>query len=297
MRILLVTNLSNHHKFWAYEMFSKFNVVGIMHPNAKPNRKKLFKELKNNGFVFTILKVLSFFYHKYSKHSFSKKLEVGQNYFFSESIKNYNKIPKKIIINVGSVNDSKSIEIAKELQPDIICFLGGDIAKNKFLSVAKLATLNYHSGLSPFHNGSGTTFTAVSEGRPNFCGGTLMLMNERIDGGKILAHYLTPIQIDDTASSLFFKGIKGAAELYYETINFIIKTNKIPKGIKQERSVRYCKTSDWTIYQDIKLMRNETKSLMKKYIREKEALYFYDDTYSYPPYLLTLSKILKKNVK
>lgn len=296
MRILLVTNKSNHHKYWSYELFSKFEVVGICHPHSKPNRNRLIKELKATGFLFSILKLLSSIYHKFSRNSFTKKMAEYQNSFFSESAKLYDSIPEKIIYDVDDINSEKSIQIAKDLDPDIICFLGGGIAKKKFISVANVVTLNYHSGISPFYNGSGTTFSAVADSRPNFCGGTLMTMNERIDGGGILAHYLTPIEEDDDSSKLFMKGIIGAVKLYSDILEYIIKTNSKPKGFEQKRTFRYCKSSDWTIYQDIKLRVFEKSKKMKIYAREEKKILFLDmeNDSNETPYFETLTEILKK---
>lgn len=296
MRILLVTNTSNHHKYWAYELYKKYNVVGVCNPNSKPNRKILKRDLIKNGFIFQILKLLSLIYHKFLKKSFSKKLNNNQETFFSEASELYKKIPQSIIYSVDSINSKESIDIAKKLNLDIICFLGGDIVKKDFLSLAKIITLNFHSGVSPFYNGSGTTFSAVADNRPNFCGGTLMSMNERIDGGDILAHYLTPIEEKDDSSRLFLKGIIGSVKLYSIVLDYIIKTNIAPSGYKQERSFRYFTSSDWTIYQDIKLEVFEKSGKMKRYVRDEKVFTYFDKKKSsnFPLYFESLNEILKK---
>lgn len=296
MKVLLVTNKSNHHKYWVYKLYSKFDIVGICHPDSKPNRKILIRNLKKRGFIFSLLKFLSFFYHKFSKDSFTKKLSNYQNEFFSKAANLYEAIPQDIIYTVDNINSDTSIKKAKELNPDVICFLGGDIVKKEFLSVAKIVTLNYHSGVSPFYNGSGTTFSAVADSRPNFCGGTLMTMNERIDGGAILAHYLTPISETDDSSKLFLKGIRGAVKAYSLVLEHISKTASAPKGFTQGRSVKYCTSSEWTIYQDIKLSTFESSGKMKKYVRDEKIISFLDreNNLYFPHYLETLNEMLKK---
>ena len=92
-------------------------------------------------------------------------------------------------------------------------FLGGDIIKNEFINSFKYC-FNFHSGISPFFNGNKTNFNACANFRPNFVGGTLMRMSEKIDGGDILMHYLPEINYNDNPGSLFVKGIIGAVEMY-----------------------------------------------------------------------------------
>ena len=296
MRILLVTNQSDHHKYWAHSLYSKYDVVGICNPKSKPNRGILARDLKERGFLFLMLKLLSAIYHKLSGNSFTKRLSRLQSTYYSEQAKEFDSIPKELIYSVDDVNSRESIRKAEELAPDVICFLGGDIVKKKFLSVAKITTLNYHSGVSPFYNGSGTTHSAVADARPNFCGGTIMTMNERIDGGDILAHYLTPIEANDNSSSLFLKGIEGAVKLYSLVLDQIIQNSTSPAGFGQGRSVRYCTSSDWTIYQDLKLSQFERSGKMKRYARV-ERVFSYLNVQSdpqQPPYLETLAEILRK---
>lgn len=295
MRLLLVTNKNNHHKYWAFELYSRFNVVGIIHPHPTSNRVRLFNELKKSNILFIFLKILSFIYHKLSSKSFTKKLDKYQKSYFENNRNLYNTIPSNIIYDVTSINSDFSLSLAKKLQPDIICFLGGDIANQKFISLAKITALNYHSGISPFYNGSGTTFSAVADGRPNFCGGTLMNINERIDGGNILAHYLTPITDNDDSSKLFLKGIIGSVKLYICVIEYIIKNKIKPKGDTQQRTFRYIKSSEWTIYEDLKLNKFENSGKMKNYVRDEKILLNFDkrnNTSSF--YFKTLSEILSK---
>ena len=46
-----------------------------------------------------------------------------------------------------------------------------------------------------------------------------MKMNERIDGGEILSHYLVPIDETDTPSTLYMKNFQGRLKLYTEYLN------------------------------------------------------------------------------
>lgn len=280
MNIALVTNKKLHHKYWICELYSKNNVKLILHPihsseediTNKIRKKKLF----NYGFIWFILKTISLVYNKFAKNSMQNSIKKNEIKYFKIYERKYGKIPKNIIFDIDTVNSSKTIALIKRYNIDVICFLGGDIAKKDFINSSKLC-LNFHSGISPFYNGNKTIFHAVSDFRPNFSGGTLMKMNERIDSGNILMHYLCPINRNDSASDLFMKGIKGSVKLYDEVLKKFEKQSL--KGIKQKRSFKNVKNRDWTITNDIRLKYFENSKRMKFYERA-EHIIDYTELYS-----------------
>lgn len=292
--IALVTNKKLHHKYWVSQLEKEFNVKLIVHPSSssKNIKSKLFG---SGNLVWSLLKLGSVFYNKFSKRSYAKQLERGEVSYFQEFEKDYEAIDKKRIHNVASINDPATIELFKSENIDIVCFLGGDIVKKEFFEELEVICLNYHSGISPYYNGNKTVFHTVSDFRPNFAGGTLMLMNEKIDGGAILSHYLIPIQEKDNAADLFLKGIKGAVKLYTDVLGQIDQINV--KGVPQERSFKYVRNLDWTLLNDIRLNSFYKSNRMKIYQREEEVLTYYNAANIEEVYTTSLSKILGKRKK
>jgi folate-dependent phosphoribosylglycinamide formyltransferase PurN len=299
MRLAIVTNKQLHHKYFASELYEKFDVKLIIHPiGAK--KEGFLKSLKTKKIFFygpfwAFLKLLSLVYNVFSGHSMSRRLKKLEGAFFKEYQKKYNTIPKDKIVEVETVNSEKAINLVKEHNIDIICFLGGDIAKKDFIESAGICSLNYHSGISPFYNGNKTTFHAVKDFRPNFAGGTLMYITERIDGGGILSHFLPEIKPDDNAAILFMKGIIGTVKLYEDFLNYI-KDNDLPKGVVQQRSFKYVRNIDWTIVDDIKLKRFEKKGVMRIYKRDENIIRYYNSDHNglADIYTRSLEQILKK---
>ena len=292
MKIALVTNTKLHHKFWASQLYLSNNVNLILHPKGvKAARFKKIKQKKlfyYGGFYF-LLKVLSLVYWKIFNNGLSKRNKLAEKRFFLQYENNYKDIPKSIIHEVETVNSTNAIQLIKDHNIDIICFLGGDIAKNEFINSAKIC-LNFHSGVSPFYNGAKTNFHAVSDFRPNFAGGTLMKINERIDGGEVLMHYLCPIAGKDKAEDLFMKGVIGAVKLYQE---FLDKYSFNAKGVVQEKSFKYVRNIDWSIVNDIKLNKFYKYDRMKIYEREESIIDYTNKDYSLEDlYRIILKKIL-----
>lgn len=278
MKIALVTNQECHHLYWIYKMYKHFDVRLIIIPGAVKFGSR-FLNLRNKnlfyyGNFWFLLKLMSIFYNFLSPNSFYKELKRKENQLFGEYSLKFQEIPKDIIEFVASVNDTNVINKIKACEIDVICFLGGDIARNEVINASRIATLNFHAGLSPFYNGNKTTFHSVSDFRPNLSGGTLMYMNNKIDGGAILSHYLPEINEDSTAVDLFLNNIKGAFELYKDFLDYI-SINQKPEGIFQERSLRYFRNIDWTIVNDVKLNRVYKYRIMKRYKRSSQIVKYY----------------------
>ena len=291
-KIALVTNLDYRHKFWAYSLHKLFDVDLIIHPNNKSKniKKKIFE---SNNFFIIFLKLLSVIHNIFNKKSLNNRLKYYDEKYFKSYDKEYKKIDKKIIFHVDSVNNQNTVELIKSHNIKTICFLGGEIVKKQFFNQLDVTFLNFHSGLSPFYNGHKSVFHACCDYRPNFSGGTIMKMNERIDGGNILGHYITPITENDNSYDLFCKGIIGSISLYETVLNDLENFNKV--NIIQNRSFKFTKNSDWTILNDIKLS-NFNNSLKIKIYKRSEKIIFYNYGDSLKTvYSSILSNILSKN--
>lgn len=279
MKLAIVTNNSLHHKYFITELAKNFDVELIFQPTGIKN-KGVLKTLRAKkffmyGLFWFMLKMISLLYNKLSSNSMMKKIAKNEPIYFSEAEELFAKIPKQKIHKPRTINSIEAIELVKKHEIDIICFLGGDLARKEFINSAKVCSLNFHSGISPYYNGNKTIFHAVKDYRPNFAGGTLMYITERIDGGGILAHYLPEITDKDDAATLFMKGVIGAVKLYKEFLEHI-KENELPKGVVQQRSFKYVRNIDWNYMDDIKLKRFEKEGKMRIYQRKEEIIKYYD---------------------
>jgi len=295
MKIALVTNKNYHHKFWVSQLYKNHNVSLVIHPNNSSSifnlnlyRKKFF----DYGILYFFLKILSLIFGFFSKFGLRKSIKIAEKKFFYKYLDDYERIPDHLIKNIKTINCDEAVSLIRKNNIDVICFLGGEIAKKEFIQSARFC-FNFHSGISPFYNGNKTNFHAVSDFRPNFCGGTLMKMNERIDGGEILAHYFCSIEKDDFASDLFMKGILGSVMLYN---SLLTNLHKEISGIKQHKSLRYLKNIDWTIINDINLSNFYRKKGMHNFVREEKIILYFNNKYNLSDlYSITLDILLKKN--
>lgn len=276
MKIALVTGDKPHHKYFALSLYERFDVQLIFIPGGG---KRSFGNLAAKkpfryGFVWAAMKLCSLVYNKVCPQSMKNSLERNEKKYFSKIEKGWSEIPREIVHYPDTVNCSSAINLVRNKNIDVLCFLGGDIARKDFIAAANICSLNFHSGISPFYNGNKTTFHSVMDFRPNFAGGTLMYITERIDGGGILAHYLPEIEGEDTAATLFMKGIKGAVILYSDFLEYLAE-HEPPKGVLQHRSFKYVRNIDWTFLQDMKLRKFERGGRMRVYERAERVLTYY----------------------
>lgn len=115
----------------------------------------------------------------------------------------------------------KSMEVVKELasfKPELIIVAAfGHILPEEVLSLPKFGCLNVHPSLLPRHRGPSPIAASILQG-DQLTGVTLILMDEGMDTGPILAQRRVSISPEDTTGSLTEKLAELGAGLLLETL-------------------------------------------------------------------------------
>ena len=261
LNIALVTNQSIHHKYWAYMLYEHLNVKLIIHPitNYKLNSilKKRDKILKE-GFFKACLKIASIIFNSIFSDSRQKRFKQVSKDMMGDYEEYYETIPKDIFHYPIDINDNSLINVIRENDIDYIFFLGGGIAKSNLINSPNFRTVNFHSGVSPYYNGNKTNFHAFKNRDFNLIGGTLMYMNEKIDGGSILMHTFPSINAEDNSSTLFLKNIELSVQAYIKFIEEHVSKDNSPSSVIQGQPKLYLRNIDWDIRDDIALYKLES---------------------------------------
>ncbi len=93
----------------------------------------------------------------------------------------------------------------------------GKIIPKEIINKPKYGTLNVHPSLLPKYRGPSPIQTAIANGDAQ-TGVTIILTDEKMDHGPILAQRNVPIEQDDTGESLSEKLAKTGSELLVSTI-------------------------------------------------------------------------------
>ncbi|MCK4388112.1 MAG: methionyl-tRNA formyltransferase [Dehalococcoidia bacterium] len=118
-------------------------------------------------------------------------------------------------------NTLKSAEVVQGLasfEPELIVVAAfGYILPREVLSLPKFGCLNVHPSLLPKHRGPSPVADTLLCG-DLFAGVTIMLMDESLDSGPILAQQKVGVSASDTTGSLTLKLARAGAELLMEAL-------------------------------------------------------------------------------
>lgn len=126
-----------------------------------------------------------------------------------------NKIP---VFSPPTLKEKKVAEEIAKMRPDIIIIAAyGKILPGSILEIPKYGSINVHASLLPKYRGASPVQQAILNGEKE-TGTTLMLMNEKLDAGEIIAQEKLKISKDDNSGTLSDKLSKVGAKMLVETL-------------------------------------------------------------------------------
>lgn len=139
--------------------------------------------------------------------SVSKK---RQTEIISKNNLNLNEIPTDKIKIVTSINAIETINILKEINPDLIIVNGTRIISKKVLSSVSCSFINTHAGITPKYRGVHGTYWALVNNDMENSGVTVHFVDEGIDTGNIISQIqVIPTQNDNFATYPLLQLVSG----------------------------------------------------------------------------------------
>lgn len=122
-----------------------------------------------------------------------------------------------------TLRDGEALAIIKEIDPACIVVAAyGKILPKEILDLPKFGCINVHGSLLPKYRGSAPIQWSVINGDKE-TGVTIMQMAEGVDTGDMLYQKAIPIDIDDTAESMFNKLSDLGGEMIVEALDMLEK--------------------------------------------------------------------------
>jgi methionyl-tRNA formyltransferase len=122
------------------------------------------------------------------------------------------------LLEVGRVRDGEGFVALDALEPDAIVVVAyGEILTPDVLDIPRLGAVNVHFSVLPRWRGAAPVQRAILEG-DDVTGVTVMLMDEGLDTGPVLATLETPIDPEENAGSLGGRLADLGSELLVETL-------------------------------------------------------------------------------
>lgn len=276
LRIVILTGSLPHHKYFCLNLAKNFEVLGVFTSSGKSygfkdKINKLVKEIKASGVMYTAMRWSGKKVGTPIKHNYI----VEEKVYFPDVDHRFARELAELVSNVDDINSEATISKISGLFPDVVVCLGGVIYSRRLIESVPLM-LNWHSGISPIYNGACSGEFAFANGHPNLTGGTLMVINPKVDGGDILAHYFTDIERGDTPAKLFIKTVRAAPNVYTRFLNYL-KDNKPYVAVEQTPAVFNTTTSDWTIYHSLKVRKMIRDQLIDKYVRPAKTVCYWNE--------------------
>lgn len=224
MKVALLTGNELRHKYFA-SFISSYPGIDLKIVVHESNNK-----LKENP-LYAKYKIVKAHVdlRKKTEHVYFSKFQKNNN--------NYHSIKVKKL----KINDQKIINTIKKKNVDFLISYGCSIISKRFINKFKSNFFNIHLGLSPYYKGAGTNFFPFVNKELQFCGSTIMQINEKIDGGKIIHQSRPNFDKNDNIHSVGSKIIKQTVEDLCKIITkkkvikfYTLKSNFKTKTYKQK---------------------------------------------------------------
>jgi methionyl-tRNA formyltransferase len=133
------------------------------------------------------------------------------------------------LLEVDSVRDARTMDRLRALAPDLFLVVAyGELLPVNVLSIPKLGSVNLHFSLLPRWRGASPVQHALLHG-DRLTGVTVMLMDQGLDTGPVLAQIEEPVDASDDAGSLGGRLAEIGAELLVESVRAWVAGRLVPE--------------------------------------------------------------------
>jgi len=127
------------------------------------------------------------------------------------------------VVLVATLNHEECRRALTEIGPDLLVRVSGGILKPHIFSSAKMAALNIHHGQAPAIRGMWSIPWGIVEGKGNWIGATVHVIDNGIDTGAVLWRGGPQLAPGDTTVDLFFRTHLLAADALADVIEVYSK--------------------------------------------------------------------------
>lgn len=158
------------------------------------------------------------------------------------------------VIDVQDVRSDEFLNQMKSLRPDLLVIVAFRILPTQILDVPTMGAINLHASLLPKYRGAAPIHWSIIRGEKE-TGCTVFFLNEKVDGGQIIAQLKTPIGDMETTGDLYDRLKKLGSVLLKESVDKIaeesyrlIKQNEeeatsAPKLFKENTQIDFNKSA------------------------------------------------------
>ena len=253
VKVVLLTGSELRHEFFA-SFLSTFKNIDL----------KLVVHEKNN----TLKKNPLYFKYKKVKQHIDQRHQT-EKIFFSKFVKK-NKHYNFITVKKSQINELKIAKDIKKKKIDFLISYGCSIINKEIINLFYPNFYNIHLGLSPYYKGAGTNFYPFVNKQLQFCGSTIMQINDKIDSGKIIHQSRPNFETKDNIHTI---GNKIIIQVALDLCKILTSKKKIKfYNLRSNFKNKIYKQKDFDQRKLSIALKNLKNNLIKKYIVNKEKL-------------------------
>jgi methionyl-tRNA formyltransferase len=220
MKIIIFTRTCFHHTYFVNRLQEEFEIACVVREAYPEDGKKMvgLTSVAKNLFAANGINrindalFLKEFYAAYS---------AGFRYhpFLGEYLKSpfdaiiTRRDTEYLNVGCGGINSGNFVSFLREIRPDVVVVLGSSVLKPAVISVPSLATINLHSGLSPYYRGTWSYGWPIVNNEPEYIGVTVHHVNPGIDTGDVIYQTRPVLAEGDDLNTIFLKVISEGTEL------------------------------------------------------------------------------------
>jgi folate-dependent phosphoribosylglycinamide formyltransferase PurN len=226
----------------------KFGITTAIIEEKENTKKFIKRRIKKLG-LFTVIGQISFqlfiakpLYQK-SKHRIDR--------IINENSLKTTEIPNEKRREVKSINSQETIELLKQIDPDIIIVNGTRIISKKVIASVHCKLINTHAGITPKYRGVHGAYWALVNDDIENCGVTVHFVDEGIDTGNVIFQHTIITTKDDNFVTYPFLQLAEGVKLLYNAIEAYFEDEIIIKHGADESNLWYHPTIWQYIYNKI----------------------------------------------
>ncbi len=166
-------------------------------------------------------------------------------------------------------SSEKCLREINDLNPDLILVYGTSILKGNIVSRYKGKILNIHLGLSPYYRGSGTNYFPFVNNEPEYCGATIMFLDQGVDTGEIIHQIRPQIYEVDSFHQLSNRFLLKAFEKYIEVAEYFPNLENKLDYVSSKKDFKYYRKTDFNDLSVKKLYKNFKEGMISNYLDNK----------------------------
>lgn len=227
MKVAVLTHQSPAAEYFCRAIAERHDLIGVFVEKSTGSKvRKAFTQFRRNRKKYGLLTaVVRFFEIPFVVWLDATYARCQARFFPLSTIK---EMPPWPVHHIRDVNDDRTVETLRDLQPDVVCVFGAGILRAPIIGVPRLGTLNMHTSQLPAYRGVKSELWALANGDFDRIGVTVHVLDEGIDTGPILAQRAVPVERGDDDRTLRCKNIVEGTTLVLETLDRLAEGRAVP---------------------------------------------------------------------